>query len=365
MYCKKCQKYGKLGDRYCEDCGTKLEKNMMPMKLSKKTISIIVGFLVIIILFLGLYGIGLKWSSPSYIAEKYFKAVSKNDIDAIYSYLDREDNTFFSKELLKEKTNTIQADDYQIISVQEVGEYATVLFEYTDYNRLKYATVLLKRNGRKWLLFDNWEVDSAKVAENIEIKVLKGSNFTIDDKRVDSYKVSTDDKYYDTYRIPLMVAGTYQIKADLSNGLSIDKEVEISSNETYVLSYIDLEETKKKELESKAIKTINQLYSSAVSKKAYQQIENSFSADLETLYDDIKNNMYSNIQSIHFNDSSIQAAYLNEEGNLEVVLKTNYTLKVKNDNKIDTSYYTQDFVVEFKYDNSSFVLQNISVGGMR
>lgn len=359
MYCSKCQKNRKKGERYCEDCGTKLRFQITPMKISKKTYSIIIGFFLCVILLFSVYGIGLKLTSPSYIATKYLKALKSNDIDLIYSFLKEKEDIFYSKEVLEEKYKEMNIEDYKIISVENKGDSAIVLYEYMNGYQKNYAYVNLEKEKKNFSIYDTWKVDSAKIVENIKIKVLKDSTLTIDGKKVDKYRIKSEDEAYDVYQIPRMIKGEYHLEANLSNGLTMDKKIQVESNCTYILSYIELKETDKTKLGENVIDTLNKLYSSAISNKTYKQIKSQFKLSLEDIYDSLKANVQQyKIQSSKFSDPSIKKSYLNEEGNLVFVLTIDHWEKVKGK---EDNCYNDIYLVEFEYLDSSFEIKDIVI----
>ncbi len=358
MYCKNCKKEKKLGDKYCDECGEKLTISIMPMKITKKTIGILVAIVVGFLLLLGGYQYVSFLTSPKTIAMKYFNTIIKNDTKKVYSYLEGEKTEFSSLQMLEEKMEKINADDYEVISVQQGNKKAVVTIEYTDYNQKKYVQILLNREKNS--LFNKWKVDSGQMVKNIELKIMKGSTITIDNKDISKYKVEKEDDYFDIYRIPTMIKGEYQINATLPNNLTVDKKFEVSSDQTYFISTVTLENTVKNNLQKQMTTMLNRLYSSALQKKSYSSIQKDITVSLEDVYDRLKERLTnSNVKSIQFSDSSIKDSYMNEENCLEVVATIDYQAKVEENKKTETIYHQEVYVFEFDYVNSKFVIKNI------
>ena len=203
MICPKCQTKGKIKDRYCEKCGTKLQLELPT--ISKKSITIIFSILLVLGGLLIAYFIGDYYTSPSYIATQYFKSVIHNDVHSIYQTIGVNDSKFVSEKLLQQKIAIFEnVDTYYIISTERKGREAVVTFEYyleNDSKTYQASVHLYKNHAKKFGLYGSWKVDSASLAENILFEMPAGSKITIDEVDLTEFQnLEQSDKSYDIDR---------------------------------------------------------------------------------------------------------------------------------------------------------------------
>lgn len=330
MKCKSCGMKKKFTDKYCGYCGEKqgTEKNAYIHQRSLLLVGLFVLFFLI--LFIG-YKVNEHFNRPSYIATKYFEAVIENDTEEIYSYLSKyEDSPFVSKEILDDKIEHLEnVEHYSIKEIKEKDDRTYVEFQFdldgvytTSYVELKKKTFLH--------FFETYEVVSGKLAENVTLRVLKNAKITVDDKDIkDFLKKNDDDPYYDTYVIPYMIAGNYDFDVVLENGLTMKKDIPLSSSNIYTLSKIDLEQEMIQEMENTIKNTLNILYQGALNDERYEDISSPFKKDLSKLYESIKRTLKSNqqrIKSINFTDVQITKTMFNEKGMLDSEIFADYRM---------------------------------------
>lgn len=369
MYCKKCDKHGKIGDIYCSECGTKLERKKIDIKISKKTKQIIISVLAVISLLLISYKTINYIYSPGFVAKKYFEAVINNNTDEIYSYIKEYEDTFVNQDTLKNKIDLVESvSGYKIVDIQKTNNQALVQFEYTVSGEIKTAYVLLYLDGNNFYIFDNWKIESAKLVENVTIKVPSKSKITLDDIDISKYLVDDEDEYYDVYEIPYMIAGEYKIVTEL-NDIKVEDDINIQDNQTYYINSIELSDEQVSAFENTAKNQINLIYSNAISGTLFDDISNNFNSNnnLEDIYKSLKSSFKNSsikINSINITDIEYAAAAYDEKGNLAVTFKADYTINYTyNKNNIDvTDEYegTSNIALSYLYVDNNYELYDIN-----
>jgi len=331
MKCVKCKMRVEKTDKFCPNCGEKIVSRNLNAYVNKKVIFVLVSFICLLGILFGSYCIFKHLNSPSYIATKYFETVIKNNPDDIYPYVkEYDDSPFVSKELLKEKMTKLgKIENYSIKDIKEEGNKILVEFEY-DLDG-EYATSYVELKKEKILkFFDSYEVVSGKLALNVTIRVLSDSKITIDDKDIKKYlKENDDDKYYDTYVIPAMINGSYKFDIILDNGFEMDKEITLTSNSTYTLSKINLDDEVTSSIEKDLKDDLNVLYKASIESKNYEELPE-FKNDLSSLYRSIKRSMNSSsksVKEIDFTNVEVKSSMFNDKGNLEVEVFADYDMK--------------------------------------
>lgn len=331
MFCKKCNKKGKKGEIYCNECGSKLKKERQEFKISKKTkYVILISTIIILLLFLA-YNVTSYLLSPKMIAKTYFESLISNDNDRIYSYIDYESD-FVSKEILEEKREKLKVEDYEITNIKVGENNSIVSIEYESNEEYNKAYVSLDRNKNKYLIFDEYEVESGLIVQNITFKVPSGSTITIDDKEIDKYKTNSKNEYFDYYVIPYMIKGNYEIKTSL-NGINVTDEIEVNSNQTYSINNVELDDELETNLKQTALNKLALIYNSALADKIFDEIKSNFKIDsykeLEDTYRSIKrglNASYIKVNNIEFKEASIKRITYSDEGKLVITLDTDYNI---------------------------------------
>lgn len=369
MFCEKCKKTGNPGDIYCTECGSKLKKKKSEFKLSKKTKNIILSIVIVIILLFLAYNTIYYLLSPKMVAKNYFEALINNDIDKIYSYIDY-DSDFVSKEILEDKLVSLEnVEDYEITNVKIGEKKAIVTIRYELNNEYNTVYVSLDRKKNKYLLFDEYNVESGKIVENITFKVPKGSTITIDDKDISKYLAKSNDEYFDYYEIPYMIKGSYEIMTSLNN-IDVNDEIEVSSNQTYSINNVKLDDTLESTLKEIALNKLSVIYNSALSDKTFDEIKSNFNltsySTLEDTYRSIKrglNNSYIIVNNIEFKEASIERITYSNEGKLVITLDTDYTINgvVKLQEEKEFSSKNNSYIkITFDYLDGNYDVYDIS-----
>lgn len=365
MYCKKCNKYGKFKDAYCSECGEKLTKKEIKFEISKKAKNTIIAILVFLAIIFISFNLLEYFTSPRYKAEKYFNAIVNNDIDKIYSYLEEYDSNFISKKILNEKIDLFEnVDYYEIINIEETENEALVEFEYVISGKTQTAYVLLTKTYNKYG-FNNWKINSAKLIENINIKVPTGSVVTIDEQEITSYLKEDNNEYYDIYEIPYMISGEYKIKTVL-NDITVEDKINVEDNKTYFVSNIELEKELKNTLENIALEKINYVYSNAIKNISFDEIKSNLNENMERIYKVLKRSFSANyikINEVLLKDIEITNATYDREGNLQISFETDYNINYTyTQNDVETTANNEsvsNMVLTFKHTDLGYELYDI------
>lgn len=381
MFCPKCGKKNVDGAKFCEFCGAEIkseEKVILPKKtrkkMSKKHI-VIIAIVIALVLVLGIGGTLLSNNfKPSSVAIKYFLAVMDDDTDEIYDFINIPKNEFTSKEIFekvsKDDSSDLDLVNYEVTSeeVSSDGLSAQVKISYTVEGRqtpLTTTIYLVKNSKNKFLIFDDWKISdgSSLVRENYKIQTFKGSTLKLEGIEVDEkYLEDDDDSNYDTYVIPALFKGEYDVSITLANGLKASSKLEVSnSNSSFSDFELDKDETK--DLEEAIKNNISKLYDEAINHKEFSEIKSDFEyddadlSDLEDSYD--KFELYisnAGLREYNLKDINIDEITVTEEGYLYVTIDVEYDYKVKaflSDEELeksddDTCYLTFDYNGDFK-----------------
>lgn len=392
MYCGECGTKNNLDDLYCKECGSKLESNLKSKKVKeKKPISkstkVLIGVIAIIIaLIVGFMITFSILTSPKKIANDYIKAYVSQDANKLYNYLKLDgDKTFVSKkiftDIMKDKKDS-NIDNYTITGVEYSSSKlkATVNFKYTlkdSHTEKSGYIVLTKQKSKKFLFFDNWQIDenlSVTVVNNYTIKVLKDAKISfggvkLTEKYLDKKESSSK---YDVYVLPQVFAFKTVIKATLKNGFEIEDAVTPSSYYSIYTVNIDensLSSKEKKKIVTLAKSSLNNIYSSAIANKPFSEIKSSFEnknvdiTSLEKDYNDFLqklSNSFSTLTSFSIDDISIYDIDMEDE-NMQVELKVNYDYEIKykdfSDQEKTKKNSDYDYMtITLTYDNGNFYL---------
>lgn len=326
----------------------------------KNSKSIITVLVILIVLILCGKIIGY-FNSPEYVANKYFKAIASNNYNDIYNLVELEDSAIVSKDILKEKIDTLDIEAYKIESFQIVNDNALVTYKYENNNKTYYASVLLRKSMKnKFILFNNWKVQSSKVATDVSIKVPTDSIVTIDNIDIKEF-IDTKEENYDIYTIDKMVVGEYNIKIELKNGLEVEEKINVSSDQTFVIGNINLEDDIKENLESQLKNDLTILYSNSINNKNYDETGlNKLKNEYQYLKSSLQNKSYT-LTNINFND--ITVSDVTYDTMLEVTFSINCNYSVNyNLNDSMNSYSgngTTNIKANFKVENGTYTLESI------
>lgn len=383
MFCPECGKKNEKDAAFCEFCGAKIteEKVVLPKKarkpMSKKN-KIIVGSVILVVLVL--IGGGIFLSSkytPSKVATDYFVALMSDDADKLYNYIEVPKNEFTTKKIFNEVYDGEDADliNYQVVSEEKStdGLSAQVKISYTlegRQNALTKTIYLVKDKKNKMLIFDNWKISegSSLVTNDYKITVFKDATLKLEGIEVSKdYKEKNEDSKYDTYVLPALFKGKYDVEMILKNGLSTKSEINVSG---YSSSFntLELSDKDEKALESSVKDNVNKLYSSAISKKSFNDIKGDFEyknsdlSDLEDGYDSFAKVVQNNdLLSYEITDLDIEKISVTDDGYLYVTADIEFKYSVKEYFSDDTVSKSDDDLAYLTFDyNDGFKLVDFS-----
>lgn len=390
MFCSECGSKNKDGSLFCENCGHKFEETVKKENKTKKEPTkqqgkkSITKYIIIsvVVLLVGAYLLIDNMFSPTKVAEGYFNAVTNLDADKLYGYLDVEESEFTSKKVFKDIINSEKESKKEIVNynVDKVekstdGMSASITIKYMLKDSKDSSTLkidLVKSKNKKWLLFDNWKVNTGDyvVVKDYKFNLPTGSKLTIEGKKVDKKYLKETEDGIDTYVIPALFATNYNVKVELM-GLEIENKVKINSYSAYSLDFTgDNISAAGKEKIQKAIKTsLENLYNGAKDKKTWDEVKSNFEykngdvSKVEKTYNDLLSsfsNSSSTLNSITFTKIELSNASLNKKGQLYLSVKASYDFslsyqsgdetKTNDSNDYDYMYLT------FDYSDNSFKL---------
>lgn len=362
MFCEECGTKNENNAAFCEKCGHKMvETSKIVSKekkqMTKKSKIIIAISFVIVALLIGMYIYIGNLCNPKNIAINYFKAYAANDTEKMYNILDLENSTFVSKKLftekMKNKNGEIKLENYKVKKVEKEDLTTSVTISYLEegssYERT-FTVKLIKNKNKKWLLFENWNVDKTRyVAKDFEIYVPKNSTFKIDGKKVDEkYKTSEASTYtnYDEYKIPELINVEYDLLIKLESNIEITSKMNVYSGSYsyYKVSSPELTKESNKKMEKDIKDKLQALYTAALENKTFDEIKESYSIDsqldVEDDFNDIKDAMNYNDQKVtktELIDVKItDITIIDGDLDIDANIKFKYTLSYKEDNKNKT-----------------------------
>lgn len=379
MFCPECGKKNAYDAKFCEFCGVKIAEESKvilpkkPKKPMKKKTKIIIIVVIVLVFVLG--GGGLILSNnfkPSKIATEYFEALINNDTDKIYDYINIPENEFTTKEIFKKVVETEDADvvNYQMVSEEKSsdGLSAQVTFSYTvegRQNPLTQTIYLVKDKKNKLLIFDNWKISdgSSLVEEDYEITTFKDATLKLEGVTVDKkYKKDSDDSDYDTFVIPALFKGEYDVQMTLKNGLTTESTLDVGGYSSS-LNTLELSDKDEKSLENTIKEDVKKLYDSAIGNKSFSDIKGDFEykdsdlSDLEDAYGSFARSIQNNeLKEYNLTSLDVDRISVTDDGYLYVTVNLEYKYTVKeyfSDDTVsksdeDTAYLTFDYNDGFK-----------------
>ncbi len=363
MFCENCGVKAKENANFCEECGKPLKKRKLP-KFDKTKATKIIVVVIAIIIFIWLILTVCNKFTPSSVALNYFKAVSNNDANLLYDYLNVDDKDFTSKKIFKQimkNEDKKNITNYTVTSsnVSKDGLTATVTIRYiVDGVKSNYEKVnLVKDKKNKFLVFNNWKVVSnTELVKNYQIKVMKGSKVTLAGKVLSKKYLDSTDGNVDTYVIPKMFTYSYPVEIEYPMGISVSKEIKPSTyykKTTLSFSLNDITTKDKEKLEKSTLSSLNYIYDNALNNKDFNSIKSKFSSnnnDVESTYNTFKDSLIkrnSDLKKIEFKTITLNKLSMTNDGYLKVTFKATYktdsTHSVYSSITYDKEYKIVDF----------------------
>lgn len=401
MFCEKCGNKLDTDSLFCEYCGYKVTdavnlngqisvnsaNDFVPVKkkMSKKT-KIILGVIGIIVVILGsLYGYIYSQTTAKNVLKNYMNSMSNGNMSDLFDCLDIEESEFVSKEQfikVNDDKNTQKIFSYSIGDVTYSTDKKTAVFKIkyrynASDNDIEKAITLTKNDKNKYLIFDNWKVQTTDygTVKDFEVRTLKESKVTINGKKVDKKYLDKDASkdYMDVYVIPRLLVGINEIIFELPLGSKVTKKVDIKSYNTYYIPNFDVDDLSNKELAAitnLGKNTINTIYNGIINGKNFSDIsgdlifDKSNTTNLTNSYDNLVydiNDNYSGTKLIKFDikDISVTSMTMSTSG-LLVNYQVKYEYSVLYDtNKTNTATKDNNIKLYLDYGHSKYELKNI------
>lgn len=288
MYCRNCGKYLEDDDVFCPECGFRAKtivKNREPLvdfkslTLKQKRFFIgICSLLVFIILFFGVYD---RFFSEDAVIIRYVEAYSNNDYQKLINLSGIDSNQFITKKNIERKYGTVKQKDITIKSIttnKTKNEHIRTVV-YTYDNQDVVMNLRIKENGRKYLLFHDYQIVSTSndfIAKNIKITVPKDAELFIDDVKLDDkMKIKNSDDLI-TYKVDSVLRKNVKIAIKLSNGVTFTDTKSVFSNEdiNYAnLNFNELDEKNQSRLEDIVKKSVEEVVSKATLDKDFNEVK--------------------------------------------------------------------------------------------
>lgn len=255
MFCTNCGKENRDGQKFCQYCGAPLE----PAAAGKKpgfrlrpVYWVLIGEIA-----LAAAGIVLGWKvcrerfSAGHTAEIYAKALEEGNWGEAYDCLLIDEETGLSREeyiAAREAAPDTQMDQ---VSVEELsggknlytgqlnpeagapsGEVHLEL-RYRSGGDTKSSLLTAVSAGKKWFFFDEWKIlPSNLYGEDVEIRVPKQALLILNGEEIgrDTLQKTEGEETYDTYLLPNLFYGGYQIQLVQEGMETWTRLVEYSGN---------------------------------------------------------------------------------------------------------------------------------------
>ena len=270
IHCKKCGNEIKENNKFCQKCGTPVEmddikekkaakapvektpvekappkpKEPVDEKTQKKRKAIAIFALIVLVLGFSTYKIGESLTSQDKVLERFFQAVSEQDTAGLANILVSSDIRLeLNEENLKSFINYIDENpshfDKLTTSLREQSEAINRSNPKLDRDQMVSArnednfnnyTIYLRKNGKKYFLYDNYEIVMQPFFVNIstnygDVKIY------IDDVELG---VSTGEEY--SKEFGPIVPGKHTVKGVYEGEYTTVEEVEdlyLISNNNY------------------------------------------------------------------------------------------------------------------------------------
>lgn len=372
MFCQNCGAKNKKSATFCEDCGTKLEKEeekekQKNQKLSTQTnssnkgklITIISGcslaFIIVILCVIS------SWFKPNNVVKKYMKAEISGDYRTLYKYevnVENGDKTFTSFKAyrnIKDVTEYNKVVNYKVLNPDyDLGKLtATVKVNYTveGSNSIKDLKIKLKKSNKKaFLIFDKWIISDSytdsSVIKDYKLTVPKDSKVEYAGIKVDKKYLSEKDssKNKDVYILSQVLPSKTPIKVTLKNGIETENSATpstYSNGYKFYLNSDNISDTLKDKVNKQAINDLNDFYKGIIEKKEFSKLQNkNFDKKLEESYNTYSKKMDSlnyKLKMFEFTKFEIKRLNSNDDNTVRFVIYSSYKYQLDAENSKEKS----------------------------
>lgn len=398
MYCANCGQNIPDDATFCSECGAKVEVEQTqvdpiqnqplqdtisgPEPVIKKPKSklikpIIIATLLLAIMVFTFITVGKKLYSPEAVAKKYFLEMMNGDWNEVYEELDVQEAKFLSKQEFvnaKQDTKKKTINTYQLKNITDKKETISQAIQITyrlkgDLDNQVETVILNKQSKKAFFLFENWKVSpEAHIARECIISVPINVDVFLNEKKISAdYLLENNDEWneYDTYKIPAMFKGSFNLKIQQENMEVINTS--FRSDEGYMLSPDEmvLSSEIKEKLIKMADEAIKKIYENAAKQAPFSEIEDLFAKDNnnftpENMYSRVKekfdNTQYRWIEKLDFSEVEGNVSYRIRDGEMYFIvdITADYDLSYY---KVD--WFSTEATLKEKSDDSSMQLTYI------
>lgn len=273
MFCTNCGKQNADGKKFCQYCGAPLDYGVpgqsagsrggagkRPVQRKASFRMRPVYWVLIAEAALAVAGIILGWMlcrdrfSAERTALEYAQAFEDKNWGGAYDCLLMEGETGLSREDYIAAMEVLPDTEIDQVTVEELasgysayqeqndlgfsgnGDYVNLEIRGRVDGDMQSAVVTAVRTGKKWFFFDEWKIIPYNMyGENVEIRVPQNAVLTINGKELGADGFGTleyadEDAFYDTYLLPHVFYGGYQIRIEKEGMEPWTKTVEYSGS---------------------------------------------------------------------------------------------------------------------------------------
>lgn len=199
--------------------------------VKKKNILIFSGLGLVVLLIAG-YVILNKMNSPSHLVKEFEEAINEEDSESLASILTTEE-----KELEINKDTMDAFIKLYSSKSSDLRNMINQLEAQADGHGSGYSMypVELVKDGKKFLLFDNYKLNLLPVYINVS------TTYADTDILVNGEKIATADEEYFSDEVGPITPGVHTVKAVYDTGFfHLDKETEVEASDPGIASLVDL-----------------------------------------------------------------------------------------------------------------------------
>ena len=380
MFCGECGKKNEKGAKFCEDCGSKLQNDAKSdiKEFGSKNKKLIILICALVVAIFGVYKFLIGKYGPEAIAKDYFLAVMNADADSIYDYLDIKEGEFTSKKIFKKVFNVQKEDlvNYSVSSFEKSsdGLTATAHISYTLKGKSSSETAninLVRDKKNKFLIFENWKISDKfmETVNDFEITVPKDSVVKIEGVNLDKKYKTESVKNNESYKIPTMFKGKYNVIVTMKNGLTLEDDVNVTGYRSANLNNLKISSKDEKKLEKKLPEIIEKLYQDAIDKKSFEDIKKDYEYDgsdlskLENSYNSFMKIISAGglksfkVKKVKINNTGFEDGIIRVTADVDFDYTSSYKIldkeKESSGNNSDIMYFDFDYSKDFKLVNIS------------
>lgn len=350
-------------------------------KVSKSAIVIAVEVVALLALIVAAFKIGENAFSAEKVAEKFFVEVANQNYKEAYKILDIDESEFINEENFKNASCNMALDKvskYEVRKSSDDDDEKTVKIKYKGKSGTDtYVINVEKKDGKKFLLFDNWEVNAdSMIAKDFTLYVPNGAKVTVDGIELGDKYVESEDTYGQTYVIPKIFAGEHQVVVSQEGMQEVRKIVDTDDGSFYVDQMSPGEEVLA-EITDIATEDFKLIFEAAAERKDFSEIKSLLSSDedyLEALEDDYDNLVqqfetggYETINKVQFSNIKTETdeGYLTSaDYGVEVYITFDYYIEYTDSWFDEISHETYDgdtyAYFEFVCEDGEWVLADMS-----